>query len=92
MTKNDPHQRINRRQMLLSVAGLGAGVLASSYPLAARAAADKPTLVTSIRSLSNPYHAVWKIGAEAFAKKIGMMTSRSSPKATARRAFPTSAP
>ena len=25
-------------------------------------AQDKPTLVTSIRSLSNPYHAVWKTG------------------------------
>ena len=72
MTKNDPHQGINRRQMLQSVAGLGAGAFATSYPLAARAAAGQPTLVTSIRSLSNPYHAVWKIGADAFAKQVGL--------------------
>ncbi|KSV75511.1 LacI family transcriptional regulator [Sinorhizobium sp. GW3] len=31
-----------------------------------------PVLVTSIRSLSNPYHAVWKTGAEAFAKSVGL--------------------
>ena len=34
MTKSDAHPGINRRQMLQSVAGLGAGALASSYPLA----------------------------------------------------------
>jgi hypothetical protein len=31
MTKNDAHPGINRRQMLQSVAGLGAGALASGY-------------------------------------------------------------
>jgi ribose transport system substrate-binding protein len=40
------------------------------FPRIARAA-DAPTLVTSIRSLSNPYHAVWKQGADAFAKAVG---------------------
>ena len=58
--------------MLRSVARLGAGALAASYPLAGRAAAGQPALVTSIRSLSNPYHAVWKIGADAFAKQVGL--------------------
>ena len=45
------------------------GAIAASAPGLAE---DKPTLVTSIRSLSNPYHAVWKQGAEAFAKRIGL--------------------
>ena len=72
MTKSDAHQGINRRQMLQSVAGLGAGALASSYPFAARADAGQPALVTSIRSLSNPYHAVWKVGADAFGKAVGI--------------------
>ena len=70
MIKSDAHPGINRRQMLQSVAGLGAGALASSYPLTARAA-GQPALVTSIRSLSNPYHAVWKVGADAFGKAVG---------------------
>lgn len=34
-------------------------------------AQDKPTLVNSIRSLSNPYHASWNQGGEAFAKSVG---------------------
>ena len=34
-------------------------------------AADKPTVVNSIRSLSNPYHATWNKGGEAFAKSVG---------------------
>jgi len=62
--------RINRRQVLTAAALAGAGALAGGLPRAARAAA-LPTLVTSIRSLSNPYHAVWKTGADAFAKSLG---------------------
>src|SRR5205085_9506219 len=31
----------------------------------------KPTVVNSIRSLSNPYHATWNKGGEAFAKAVG---------------------
>ena len=72
MIKSDAHHGINRRQMLQSVAGIGAGALASGYPLALRAAAAPPALVTSIRSLSNRYHAVWKIGADAFGKAVGI--------------------
>ena len=34
-------------------------------------AADKPTVVNSIRSLTNPYHATWNKGGEAFAKSVG---------------------
>jgi len=33
--------------------------------------AELPTLVNSIRSLSNPYHATWNQGGAAFAKSIG---------------------
>jgi ribose transport system substrate-binding protein len=44
---------------------------ASGPPLQVRAAAGQPALVTSIRSLSNPYHAVWKVGADAFGKAVG---------------------
>ena len=44
---------------------------AGAAPRFARAA-DAPTLVTSIRSLSNPYHAIWKQGADAFAKAVGL--------------------
>lgn len=53
------------------MAGSAAGVAALAMPARLRAA-GAPTLVTSIRSLSNPYHAVWKQGAEAFAKSIGL--------------------
>jgi ribose transport system substrate-binding protein len=51
--------------------GLAAGAGALALPRFARAAAGKPVLVTSIRSLSNPYHAIWKTGAEAFAASVG---------------------
>ena len=34
-------------------------------------AADNPTVVNSIRSLSNPYHATWNKGGAAFAKSVG---------------------
>ncbi len=53
------------------IKGGAAGVAALAMPAVLRAQAG-PTLVTSIRSLSNPYHAVWKQGAEAFAQSIGL--------------------
>jgi len=59
---------LNRRSFLATVA---AGVTVAALP-SRLFAADKPTLVTSIRSLSNPYHAVWKTGAEAFASAVGL--------------------
>jgi len=61
---------IHRRHLLAGAAGLGATTALGAFPRRALAAAP-PTLVTSIRSLSNPYHAVWKQGAEAFAKTLG---------------------
>ena len=65
---NSPFGAISRRSFLATVAA-GATVAALPRQLFA---ADKPTLVTSIRSLSNPYHAVWKTGAEAFAQSVGL--------------------
>ena len=59
---------IGRRTM---VKGALAGVAATALPRRLLAQ-DKPVLVTSIRSLSNPYHAVWKTGAEAFASSAGL--------------------
>lgn len=61
---------MSRRSVLMTAAMLGA---AGTLPLRWRAAsaAEKPTLVTSIRSLSNPYHATWNKGAQAFAKSVG---------------------
>ena len=63
-----PKLDFTRRDVMTAVA---VGAFAASAPGLAFAG-DKPTLVTSIRSLSNPYHAVWKQGAEAFAKSIGL--------------------
>jgi ribose transport system substrate-binding protein len=56
-------------------------------PAAARAA-GAPTLVNSIRSLSNPYHATWNQGGQAFAKSVGadyvvLVTEGSSQKGIA---------
>ena len=71
---NDPtifRTGLARRQFLAASAALGAGAMASGLPLRARAA-SAPLLVTSIRSLSNPYHAVWKVGADAFAQQMSL--------------------
>src|SRR6187200_322188 len=59
---------INRRTLLT---GAATGLAIAALPKRLFAA-DKPTLVTSIRSLSNPYHAVWKTGAEAYAASVGL--------------------
>ncbi|PZO78184.1 MAG: sugar ABC transporter substrate-binding protein [Mesorhizobium amorphae] len=60
--------RMSRRTLLM---GSAAGAATLAMPAVLRAQA-KTTLVTSIRSLSNPYHAVWKQGAEAFAQSAGL--------------------
>jgi len=70
-SSNFRFDQISRRQVLAGAAAAGAEALSAGLPSVARAATP-PTLVTSIRSLSNPYHAVWKIGADAFAKSVGM--------------------
>jgi ribose transport system substrate-binding protein len=69
MTQSN-HSLIGRRALL---GGAAAGTGALALPRLARAA-DGPTLVTSIRSLSNPYHAVWKQGADAFGKSVGLQS------------------
>ena len=60
--------RVVRRDVLrggaaLAITGLGAR---RSY-----AATEKPTVVNSIRSLTNPYHATWNQGGQAFAQSVG---------------------
>ncbi len=60
-----------RRFVTGATATAGVAALAGSG-LGRRALAQgAPTLVTSIRSLSNPYHATWNQGAEAFAASVG---------------------
>jgi len=59
---------VSRRTLML---GAATGLAAAAMPKKLFAA-DAPTLVTSIRSLSNPYHAVWKQGAEAYAASISL--------------------
>jgi ribose transport system substrate-binding protein len=58
-----------RRDLLTGVAALGLalpfGAIRSAH------AADQPTVVNSIRSLTNPYHATWNKGGAAFAKSVG---------------------
>ena len=60
--------KVSRRTL---IKGATAGMAVAAFPNVLRAQA-KPTLVTSIRSLSNPYHAVWKQGAEAYAAAVGL--------------------
>ena len=58
---------LRRRTLLQGMAGLAA-LAAAGRPARAQ---EMPTLVNSIRSLSNPYHATWNQGGEAFAAAIG---------------------
>ncbi|MCB2052674.1 MAG: sugar ABC transporter substrate-binding protein [Geminicoccaceae bacterium] len=61
---------LDRRRFLSGTAMAGAASLVGFGPKSLRAQA-KPTVVNSIRSLSNPYHATWNAGGEAFAKWAG---------------------
>ncbi len=58
------------RRRFLQTSAIGAGALAAAQP-ARLFAQEKITAVNSIRSLSNPYHATWNKGGEAFAKSAG---------------------
>jgi ribose transport system substrate-binding protein len=58
-----------RRDILKGVAAFGLALPFGA--LQSARAADKPTLVNSIRSLTNPYHATWNKGGAAFAKSVG---------------------
>jgi ribose transport system substrate-binding protein len=61
-----PRRTFLRRSAILA----GAGTFASMLPRRAHAAGTI-TVVNSIRSLSNPYHATWNQGGQAFAKAVG---------------------
>lgn len=63
-------QYLARRRFLGTTAAAGAASLVGFGPKRLLAQ-DKPTVVNSIRSLSNPYHATWNKGGEAFAKWAG---------------------
>ena len=67
---NQWSNKAGRRQFLQGSAAAGAGFLAASLP-GRVLGQDKVTVVNSIRSLSNPYHASWNQGGEAFAKWAG---------------------
>jgi ribose transport system substrate-binding protein len=60
-----------RRDFLKGAAALGVGAALPFGAVRSLAAQDKPTLVNSIRSLTNPYHATWNKGGAAFAKSVG---------------------
>jgi ribose transport system substrate-binding protein len=60
-----------RRDFLKGAAALGVGAALPFGTVRSLAAQDKPTLVNSIRSLTNPYHATWNKGGAAFAKSVG---------------------
>jgi ribose transport system substrate-binding protein len=61
----------SRRRFLQGSATLaGAGLLSAGLPRRLLGQ-DKITVVNSIRSLSNPYHASWNQGGEAFAASVG---------------------
>ncbi len=60
------------RRTLIRLTGAGAlGLLAAPAILRHARAAGTPTVVNSIRSLTNPYHATWNKGGAAFAKSVG---------------------
>jgi ribose transport system substrate-binding protein len=62
---------VHRRGLLKGAAAVGFAAAAPAIITRRGWAADAPTLVNSIRSLSNPYHATWNMGGEAFAKAVG---------------------
>jgi ribose transport system substrate-binding protein len=62
---------LSRRGLLKGAAAAGAFAAFPAIITRRGFAQDNPTLVNSIRSLSNPYHATWNKGGEAFAKSVG---------------------
>jgi ribose transport system substrate-binding protein len=61
---------LNRRRFL-GASAAATGALALGRFARPAHAQDLPTVVNSIRSLSNPYHATWNAGGEAFAAWAG---------------------
>ena len=65
--------RLDRRTLLkIAAATGGAATAARLVGPGGAVAQEEPTLVTSIRSLSNPYHAVWAKGGDTFAESVGL--------------------
>jgi ribose transport system substrate-binding protein len=65
--------RLDRRTLLKIAAATGGAATAARLAGPGGAVAqEEPTLVTSIRSLSNPYHAVWAKGGDTFAESVGL--------------------
>ena len=62
------HRGISRRRVIQIAA---AGAIAAPFVARRGFAAGTPTVVNSIRSLTNPYHATWNKGGAAFAKSVG---------------------
>ncbi len=64
---------ISRRSFLKGSLGATAALMAASTGLTRLMAqgVELPTLVTSIRSLTNPYHNSWNLGARFFAATVG---------------------
>ena len=65
------HRPFGRREFLKGATLLGAAGAFPAIITRPGFAQDKPTVVNSIRSLSNPYHATWNNGGAAFAKSVG---------------------
>jgi ribose transport system substrate-binding protein len=63
--------KVKRRDFLKGATALGAATAFPAIITRSAFAADVPTVVNSIRSLSNPYHATWNKGGAAFAKSVG---------------------
>ncbi|HEY0793585.1 MAG TPA: sugar ABC transporter substrate-binding protein [Chthoniobacterales bacterium] len=64
-------QLVTRRRFIRSTAVLTASTAVMGLLPRRASAADLPTFVNSIRSLSNPYHATWNQGGQAVAKALG---------------------
>lgn len=66
-------QKMTRRGFLRTSAGAAAAAMLASTGVNRLLAqgTELPTLVTSIRSLSNPYHNSWNLGARFFAATVG---------------------
>jgi ribose transport system substrate-binding protein len=69
--QNSPGLHIPRRTFIRRAATIAGGTAVFGIFARRGSTAELPTLVNSIRSLSNPYHATWNQGGAAFAKSIG---------------------
>ena len=62
---------LRRRTFLKGASAVGLAMAAPAIITRRGHAQDVPTVVNSIRSLANPYHATWEKGGEAFANSVG---------------------